>query len=300
MQFRILGPPDLYDEATGRSVPLNAPKTRLLLGTLLARPNAPVARETLVRELWGTAPPRQVPHTLNAHVSALRARLLQAEPDRHGAPRLTARAGGYALAVRPEESDAGRFHHLLGRARRTAARDPEGTYRTLCRSLALWRGPVLGGGPHGPACAGLTARLERVRQDTLALYFDCALRTGRHERAVPELREAVAAHPLDERLHDLLMLALCRCGRGPEAIGVYQRARRRLTAVHGRTPLLTARLEQISVCSPVLTDPAAEDPRAAGPARTAPDRPDAPAAFAPRTVLGYLTEVLSGQVLTSR
>ncbi len=56
MQFRILGPPDLYDEATGRSVPLNAPKTRLLLGTLLARPNAPVARETLVRELWGTAP----------------------------------------------------------------------------------------------------------------------------------------------------------------------------------------------------------------------------------------------------
>ncbi|MFF7855230.1 BTAD domain-containing putative transcriptional regulator [Streptomyces sp. NPDC007904] len=298
MLFRILGPPDLYDETGDRSTPLNAPKTRLLLGTLLTRPNVPVPRETLVRELWGTAPPRQAPHTLNAHVSALRASLLRVEPERRQSSRLVARASGYALLARPSETDVGRFGRALSGARRTAAHDPEGTYRALRRGLALWRGPVLGGGAHGPACARLAARLERERQDALALYFDCALRTRRHAQAVPELQDATAAHPLDERLHDQLMLALCRCGRGPEAIGVYQRARRRLAAVNGHTPLLTARLEQISVCSPVLTDPAAEHP-GPGPSRREPARYETPADPLPRSVLGYLTDVLSGQVLSS-
>ncbi|GAA2259264.1 hypothetical protein GCM10010145_33380 [Streptomyces ruber] len=296
MQFRILGPPDLYDETHDRCAPLGAPKLRLLLGALLTRPNTPVPREELVRELWGTAPSHRAFRSLNAHVSALRKAMAQQEAEPRDAPRLVAREAGYALRAQAAETDFGRFGQALARARRTTAHDPEGTYASLCGALALWRGPVLGGGPHGPACGRLAARLERDRVDALEIYFDCALRTGRHERVLPELQDATAAHPLRERLHDQLMLALCRCGRAPEAIGVYRRARRRLAVAGGHTPLLTARLEQIGVCSPVLTDPAA-DAEAPGPSG-----PGAPAArtgheVSPRSVVGYLTELLSGQVL---
>lgn len=298
MQFRILGPPELHDETRDLSVPLNAPKQRLLLGVLLARPNSPVPREELVRELWGGTPPHGAIRTLNAHVSALRQSLLQLEPERHRFPRLVARKAGYALEARAEETDAGRFTRTLALARRTTAHDPDGAYESLRQGLALWRGTVLGGGVHGPVCAGLAARLDRERQDALEIYFDCALRTRRHHRVVPELEEVTAAYPLRERFHDQLMLALCRCGRGPEAIGVYRRARRRLAPVTGHTPLLTARLEQIGACSPVLTDPAAEAP-GTGPRR--PAASDATTAEEPsaRSVMGYLTHLLSGQVLTS-
>ncbi|AXG81643.1 AfsR/SARP family transcriptional regulator [Streptomyces paludis] len=299
MQFRILGPPELYDETRDRSLPIGAPRPRRLLGTLLTRPDSPVAGETLVRELWGVTPPRGALHSLGVQVAALRRALRRLEPGTTpGSSRLVARGAGYALRVRPAETDFGVFGQTLARARRTAALDPEGTYASLRRGLALWRGPVLGGGALGPRCAGLAAGLERERRLALEIYFDCALRTGRHERVVPELRDAVAADPLRERLHDQLMLALCRCGRGPEAIGVYRRARARLVDAAGGTPLLTARLEQISVCSPVLADPAAEPGPAAAslpgpvPGETVADPP-------PLSVTGYLAELLSGRVLSS-
>ncbi|MFF1546439.1 BTAD domain-containing putative transcriptional regulator [Streptomyces sp. NPDC058291] len=299
MRFHILGPPELYDDVRDRSVPLNAPKQRLLFGALVARPHAPVSRDGLIRELWGSAPPRMAGKSLTAHVSVLRRSLLQLEPEGARFPRLVAREAGYVLRADVVETDAGRFRQALAQARRTTAEDPEGTYASLRRSLALWRGSVLGAGVRGPVTTRLAAALERERQDALEIYFDCALRTRRHHAVVAELEEATAAHPLRERFHDQLMLALCRCGRGPEAIGVYQRARRRLTAVTTRTPLLTARLEQISVCSPVLTDPCAEAP-APGPWTPAGSGVEA-AAEEPsaRSVMGYLTELLSGRTLTS-
>ncbi|MFE5812837.1 BTAD domain-containing putative transcriptional regulator [Streptomyces sp. NPDC056479] len=298
MQFRILGPPELYDEIRDRSVPLNAPKQRLLFGSLIARPACPVSREDLIRELWGSAPPRQAATSLNAHVSGLRRSLLQLEAERGGFPRLATVEAGYVLRADAAETDAGRFRRALAQARRRTAEDPEGTYTSLRQGLDLWRGSVLGGGARGPAGTRLATLLERERQDALEIYFDCALRTRRHHGVVAELEHATAAHPLRERLHDQLMLALCRSGRGPEAIGVYRRARRRLAAVTAHTPLLTARLEQISVCSPVLTDPSAEAPALGrwqhGPsgAEAAAEEPSA------RSVMGYLTELLSGRVLT--
>ncbi|MFJ7073624.1 BTAD domain-containing putative transcriptional regulator [Streptomyces sp. NPDC098781] len=299
MQFRILGPPELYDETRGLSVALNAPKQRLLFGSLIAQPACPVPRDELIRELWGSTPPRRAGDSLNAHVSALRRSLLQLEPERVGFPRLATVETGYVLRAVAAETDAGRFRRALAEARRTTADDPEGTYAALRRGLALWRGRVLGGGARGPAGTRLAALLERERQDALEIYFDCALRTRRHHGVLTELEDATAAHPLRERLHDQLMLALCRSGRGPEAIGVYRRARQRLASVTTHTPLLTARLEQISVCSPVLSDPSADTPapghgkRVASGAQTAAEEPSA------RSVMGYLTDLLSGQVLTS-
>ena len=53
---------------------------------------------------------------------------------------------------------------------------------------------------------------------------------GRHVDVVSELGALVAAHPLRERLYQLLMIALYRCGRQAEALAVYQSARSVLVA----------------------------------------------------------------------
>ncbi|MET7615481.1 AfsR/SARP family transcriptional regulator [Streptomyces sp. NPDC005408] len=311
MQFRILGSPELYDEKRHRRIPLTSPKQRLLLGTLLSRPNSPVPRERLIRELWGALPPLKARNTLNAHVSGLRKALLDVEPERAGAPRLVARAAGYLLEARPAETDSGRFCLAVAQAQRIAPDDPQGAYDSLRRALGLWRGTALEGGSHGPVCAALVARLEEERLQALQILFDCALRAGEHRRIIPELEELTAAQPLRERFHDQLMLALCRCGRGADAIRVYTRARQRLTAAHGGTPLLTARLEQISVQAPALFAPEREGPdgwaRAHVPApsegrgevarlRREMNQIEAEQQTA-RSVVGYLTNILSGQAL---
>ncbi|MCX4582494.1 AfsR/SARP family transcriptional regulator [Streptomyces sp. NBC_01481] len=311
MQFRILGSPELYDEKRHRRIPLTSPKQRLLLGTLLARPNSPVPRERLIWELWGALPPRKARNTLNAHVSGLRKVLLEVEPERAHTPRIVARAAGYLLEARPAETDSGRFCLAVAQAQGVAQDDPRGAYDSLRRALGLWRGSALEGGSHGPVCAALVAQLEEERQQALEILFDCALRTGEHRGIIPELEELTAAHPLRERFHDQLMLALCRCGRGADAIRVYTRARQRLTAAHGGTPLLTARLEQISVQAPALFAHETERPEARKRARvTAPaaggreidrlrqemNQIEAEQQTA-RSVVGYLTNILSGQAL---
>jgi DNA-binding SARP family transcriptional activator len=65
---------------------------------------------------------------------------------------------------------------------------------------------------------------------------EAELRLGRHERMVQPLRELIAQHPLRERFHGQLMLALAYSGRRAEALAVYQHARKTLVAQLGLEP----------------------------------------------------------------
>ncbi|MER7699889.1 AfsR/SARP family transcriptional regulator [Streptomyces sp. NPDC096095] len=310
MQFRILGPPDLFDEERRLRTPLTSPKQNRLLGALLSRPNSLVPREELVRELWAGRAPKQARSALNAHVSGLRKSVATAEGTRGARARLVTGAGGLTLRVSPTDTDGGRFCLAVSRARSRCRTAPEDAYGILREALSLWRGAVLEGvGPHGPLGAVLADRLQDVRRQALELLFDAALSTGRHADVLSELREATVTHPLCERFHDQLMLALCRSGRGGEAIGVYTEARCRLTAAHGHTPLLRARLEQIGAQSPELSAAGARTPAAFPPPRAPARRGEArPHRFmvrhieredgpAERSALGFLTDLLSGREL---
>ena len=53
---------------------------------------------------------------------------------------------------------------------------------------------------------------------------------------MPELRALLAAHPLSERLYELLMRALRAAGRPAEALRVYEQARRTLADELGADP----------------------------------------------------------------
>ncbi|MFF3767066.1 BTAD domain-containing putative transcriptional regulator [Streptomyces sp. NPDC001922] len=221
MLFRMLGVPEVYDERGNRGIRLTSSKQGTLLGALMARPGMPVHTDELVHELWGDHPPGKAGNALQAHVSRLRQTLSLLEPELAGRSRLLTNRSGYALQAHERETDAGRFRLSVARARRLAGREPQAAYHQVRQALALWRGEVLEGSARGPICAAVAADLERVREEALEAMFDAALRSGRHEQVLAELREAVRAHPEHPQFGAQLTLALHRAGpaAGPTQTG---------------------------------------------------------------------------------
>src|SRR5207248_10357834 len=91
--------------------------------------------------------------------------------------------------------------------------------------LALWRGQALADFAYEPFAQGEPARLEEERLAALENRIDADLALGRDAALVGELDTLVREHPLRERLHAQLMLALYRSGRQADALAAYRRAR---------------------------------------------------------------------------
>src|SRR4029078_8577989 len=69
------------------------------------------------------------------------------------------------------------------------------------------------------------ARLEELRLAAVEARIDADLGLGRPDAITGELERLAGEHPLRERLHGQLMLALYRCGRQADALAAYRRAR---------------------------------------------------------------------------
>lgn len=212
MDFRILGPLEVLDG--GRTLPLGGKRQRALLALLLLHANEVVASERLIDKLWGERPPSSAVNTLQAYVSRLRKPL--------GAQRLVRRPSGYVLHVEPDELDRFRFERLLEEAR---ASEPVAARELLREALALWRGPALADVAYEEFAQIEIRRLEELRVDALERRIEADLSLEAHAAVVPELEALVAEHPLRERLHEQLILALYRSGRQAEALAGYRRAR---------------------------------------------------------------------------
>jgi YVTN family beta-propeller protein len=100
----------------------------------------------------------------------------------------------------------------------------------------LWRGPALADLVNGRGPRVEAARLEELRLCAIVDRIDSDLALGRHAGVVSELEALVAVHPLRERLHEQLMIALYRSGRQAEALEAYQAARRTLVEDLGLEP----------------------------------------------------------------
>ena len=133
---------------------------------------------------------------------------------------------GYLLRVDREHLDAALFQDgfTAGRAALEAGRYAEAA-QTLRKALDLWRGPVLADLADYAFTRPEAARLEELRLAALEARIDADLALGRHDALTAELEQLAAEHPLRERLHGQLMLALYRCGRQADALAAYRRAR---------------------------------------------------------------------------
>lgn len=258
MQFRILGPVEIQDERTGLRILPTGTKQRALLGALVAKAGREVSVQRLIDELWGAHPPAGAANALQAHVARLRRRL-----PRPGGPAgrpqewIVTRSLGYVLHPGPGGTDAEHFQRLALEGRQASRQEPARAAELLRQALSLWRGPALEGSTQGDICAAEAAQLEEHRVSALEVMHEASLRAGRHGEVTGELEELTCDHPLREGFYDLLMVALYRCGRQAEALGVYDRARKRLVHDLGVEPgpALRGRMEAILRQDPVLALP---------------------------------------------
>ncbi|GGQ76298.1 AfsR/SARP family transcriptional regulator [Couchioplanes azureus] len=254
MQLRILGPVDIYDDVRGRGLSPGGAKQRTLFALLVVRAGRTTSLYRLIEEIWGEDTPQNATNALQAHVARLRKMLAEAGAD---GERLCTDPTGYALRLRPGESDAERFQRLSGTARSVAGDQPERAGELFREALALWRGTAFDGCALGPVLTTEAGLLQEQRLCVQEGLYDTQLTLGRHGELVGELEEASAAHPLRERFQDQLMVALYRCGRQSEAIGVYDRTRRALLRELGVEPgpALRGRMQAVLNHSPALMVP---------------------------------------------
>lgn len=280
MGLRLLGPVELVLD--GRSLDLGGPRQRVVLAVLGLNANRVVPVEQLIDAVWGTTPPSTARGQVQICISALRK--LFADAGRAGA--ICTRPPGYLLRLDADEVDSLRFAELVADARaRADAGAPAEAAATLHAALELWRGPALADIP-GDVVRRSATVLEEQRLAALEARLRLDLVLGRHREVVGELHALVAEHPLRERLHGFLMLALYRAGRQAEALEVGRRLRAVLVEELGLEP---GRDLQDLERSILRRDPAlgvAEPPPPPGPPApaTTPAEPAAPERQAPRPV----------------
>jgi DNA-binding SARP family transcriptional activator/tetratricopeptide (TPR) repeat protein len=231
MQFAVLGPLQVTG-GSGEPVVVSAPRLRALLAVLLWRANQPVPVDELAEMVWDGTPPAGAAGATRALV--MRLRRVLGQPI--GA-RLITRAPGYVIELSGNELDASRFEALSNdagvavRAKRWAEAG-----QTAAAALRLWRGTALADVSSGVLRDAWLPHLEQVRVQALEWRFEADLQEGRHQELIPELRKVTGHHPLRERFHAQLMLALAGAGRQSEALAAYDQARRVLVGELGIEP----------------------------------------------------------------
>ncbi|GGO29964.1 SARP family transcriptional regulator [Microbispora rosea subsp. aerata] len=233
--FAVLGPTEVR-ASDGSAVAL-PPSVRALLARLALSRGRVVPVDALTDALWGDEGddlPADAANALQIRVSKLRRALAAAG---FGPEVLVTQAPGYRLAVPAEAVDAHVFERLLVRAREeTAAGNVTAALSRLDEALRLWRGPALADVGRTTWATTESARLEELRLGAVEDRIELLLESGGHNEAVADIERLVAVHPLRERLHRLLMLALYRGGRQAEALAAYQALRRGLADELGIDP----------------------------------------------------------------
>nr|WP_052478808.1 BTAD domain-containing putative transcriptional regulator [Kibdelosporangium sp. MJ126-NF4]CEL20729.1 transcriptional regulator, SARP family [Kibdelosporangium sp. MJ126-NF4]CTQ89642.1 transcriptional regulator, SARP family [Kibdelosporangium sp. MJ126-NF4] len=224
MRFRLLGVLEID------GVPIAADKQRTVLAMLLVNAGRTVPVRTLITEVWGEWPPRSAAPNLRGYVMRLR-RSLSCEDM------LVTSRSGYRLDIGPDDFDVPRFEKLAAAGRRALAQsDLDAAALAFDEAVNLWRGPVAEDVPLGPVLSETAARLTEQYLAVIEDYVEVELAGGRHAEVTARLRGWIRLHPLREKLHSQLVLALYRSGDVPGALEAYQLARRVLADELGIDP----------------------------------------------------------------
>ncbi|MFI1331307.1 AfsR/SARP family transcriptional regulator [Streptomyces sp. NPDC020845] len=228
LRFTVLGPVRAWRGE--QQLATGAPQQRALLAALLLRGGRTATAPELVDALWGEDPPDAAIAALRTYASRLRKVF---GPDSQV---LASESGGYAIRIGMGALDLDAAEHLAAEAEKAQHSGDRPKARNLiAQALNLWDGEPLAG-LQGPYAETQRIRLSEWRLSLIETRLSLDLELGHHAEAVSELTALTAAHPLRERLRELLMLALYRSGRQAEALAVYADTRRLLAEDLGVDP----------------------------------------------------------------
>ncbi|WP_100446022.1 AfsR/SARP family transcriptional regulator [Glycomyces xiaoerkulensis] len=229
MEFGILGP--LQITRNGAPVPLPGRVLPRLVAVLLLDANHVVPPPKLIEAMWEDRPPATTRRQIQNKVADARSLLLD-----HDIAGIETVGEGYRLQIRTEQLDSLRFQSGVRIAREQVdASEPEAALESLRQALALWRGPTL---------TDLTGRVieaeaalwneERAAAEEDRAELALTLNTG--EALIGDLRRVLEQHPYRQRTAELLMTALYRDDRIPEALDTFETMRARLSDELGIDP----------------------------------------------------------------
>ncbi|MGM1060045.1 BTAD domain-containing putative transcriptional regulator [Saccharothrix sp. Mg75] len=217
LRVEVLGP--LRAWLGERELPLGSNRQQAVLAVLAAHPNRLVPQRTLIAGVWGSEAPASASGNLHTYLSGLR------RVFGPGRDLLVSGAAGYSLRLDSAALDSAVFERVrLEAEERYAAGDRRGAVTLLDEGLGLWSGDVCAG-LRSPFIEQARRRLGALRLDAVRLRARARLELGEHAGLVAELSELVRQHPLEESVHELLMLALHHSGRRAEALDAFRAAR---------------------------------------------------------------------------
>jgi DNA-binding SARP family transcriptional activator len=264
VQVNVLGP--LAVVSRDRIETPKASMLRKVLALLAVHADRMVRTGELKRELWGADEPASSTSTLYTYISQLRkflAEVCDVDVPWVSGNLLVTEPGGYILRGPAGSPDFVRFEERVSAGYAAlAAGKPYAAIEHLGGIVHDWDGVALTNVVHGPALSAVVARLGQQWLSAAEDYFSLELQAGRHQRILGELTGVASAHPLNERLHGLLITALQRSGQRAAALSCYRELRARLVHELGLEP--TAELERIhrAVLSTDLGRPHATAPAA--------------------------------------
>ncbi len=251
MIFRVLGPLALAQDQD--SVVLPPSRVVSMLAALLLRPNEVVPVGALQEVIWGDAQPLAAKAALQTCAMRLRQLFV-----RHAliASSIETVPGGYRFSATGQTLDLVRFRELAAAAE--AEPLPDRQLVLLEQALALWRGPLLANVPSESLHRDAVPRLNEERLRVLERSCELKIELGLAASALVQLWDATRAYPGNERLAELLIDALYRSGRQPEALAEHRRVKNFLAEELGVDPGPRLRRLELSILSgEVRAEPAA-------------------------------------------
>ena len=241
----------------GQAIELASEKQRTIVAMLAFAVPEPVGADPLIDALWGEDLPAKPNTALQIQISRLRKLLPEGSIDTTDS--------GYHLRVEEDSIDVHRFRRVINAARELVAGGSAiEAIEHFRKAQQLWRGSPMGDHPTTDWARADIAELVELRLRALEDQYELMLEVGHGEGSavddVAELERLVAEHPLREPLTALLMQALYRDGRQPDALRRYDGFRRRLADELGLTPSPKLReLEMAILTQELVTTRSAPD-----------------------------------------
>ncbi|MET4613493.1 putative ATPase/DNA-binding SARP family transcriptional activator [Rhodococcus sp. PvR044] len=186
----------------------------------------------------------------------------------------------YLLSAARGSVDVARFEELVRTGAEVAETSADAAAAAYLEALSLWRGSPYADIAGSEFTTPEIARLTAMHLETRRSLLEVGLRRERFAEVAAEAEALAAEHPLDERIWEILVLALYRGGRQSDALGALRRIRAILDDELGIDPGVALRRLEAAV---LAQDAALHGQAAPRPAQ--PDPPRAPNLPSPRSLL---------------